>query len=111
MVEAVKKDLGLTDNQIGKIKDFVKIDLEFYREFLAKSHELLPPSRPFPHEEFEAREREFRTLSEDFKRKQKELGTKILAVLTPSQSERLKQIRNPGGNSGTLWQGRRSSRH
>ena len=50
------------------------------------------PSRRFTQEESEVRDGEFRALSEDWKNKNKELQTNILATLTPSQSERLKQI-------------------
>ncbi len=92
VVETVQENLGLNADQIQKIRDYVKISGERYREFLAKLRELFPPSRSFPQEEFDAREQEFRAFSEDVKRKGKELQTKILAMLTPSQSERLKQI-------------------
>jgi hypothetical protein len=92
LLEAVQKDLGLTDDQIGKIGAFVTISKERWREFLARSREILPPSRHFTQEESEVGDREFRALSEDWKSKDKESRTKILATLTPSQSERLKQI-------------------
>ena len=91
-LETVQKDLGLTADQIGKIRDSVKFSEGQFREFRARSREVFPPSRSFPTEEFEARKQEFRALSEDFKRKGKELQTKVLGMLTPSQSERLKQI-------------------
>jgi Spy/CpxP family protein refolding chaperone len=90
VVEAVQKDLGLTADQIGKIRDCAKFCFQQGREFRAKSREILPPSLPAA--ESDAREREFRALAEDFQRKGKEMRTKLLAMLTPSQSERLKQI-------------------
>ena len=93
LAETVQKDLGLTDDQIGKIRDYVKITGESYRKLIAKSREILPPSRHFPQKEAEVRNREFRALINDVKSKDKELQKKILAMLTPSQSERLKQIR------------------
>ncbi len=92
LLGAVQKDLGLTDDQIGKIRAFVNISKEQWQEFLARSREIFPPSRRFTHEELETRDREFRELSENWKSKNKELGTKILATLTPSQRERLEQI-------------------
>ena len=92
MVETVQKDLGLTADQIGKLRDCVKIAGEEYRENVAKLREILPPSRQFAPGEYEARLREFRALAEDLRSKQKAFRTKILAMLTPSQSERLKQI-------------------
>jgi Spy/CpxP family protein refolding chaperone len=95
-METVQKDLGLRDDQIEKIRDCVRIARELYRDFPAKSRELLSPSRHFTPEEAEKAEarwkREFRALSEDLNRKSKVLQTKVLAMLTPSQRERLKQI-------------------
>lgn len=92
MVEMVQTDLGLTADQIGKLRDFAKTSEARSREFLAKSREILPPSQSFPPEEFEARKQKFRALSEELKSEGKELRTKALAMLTPHQSERLKQI-------------------
>jgi Spy/CpxP family protein refolding chaperone len=92
MLETVQKDLGLTVDQRGKIGDLVKVSERQSQEFWAKSREVLPPSRSFPTEEFEVREQEFRALCEDFKRKGKQLRTKALEMLTPTQSERLRQI-------------------
>jgi Spy/CpxP family protein refolding chaperone len=92
MVEAVQKELCLTADQIGKLRDCAKTSEARSREFLAKSHEILPPSRSFSQEEFEARKQKFRALSDDLKSKGNELRTQALAMLTPGQSERLKQI-------------------
>ena len=93
VVETVQKDLGLTADQIGKIKEIVsRSPRSDCGNSLPKLREILPPPRHFSTEESEAREQEFRALSEDVKRKSKELKTKALAMLTPSQSERPKQI-------------------
>jgi hypothetical protein len=91
-VETVQKDLGLTDDQIGKIREYFRIGGELWREFLVKGQEVFPPSRSFPQEEFETRQREFRACYADFKSKAKELQTKLLAMLKSSQIERLNQI-------------------
>ena len=93
MIETVQKDLGLTNDQIGKLKHCAKIGGELYREFRVKWREIFSPSQHFRPEEFEARDREFQVLFEDYKSKGKELQTKALAMLTPSQSQRLTQIR------------------
>jgi Spy/CpxP family protein refolding chaperone len=91
--ESVQKDLGLTADQIETIKHWVKTNQGRLQEFLAKVREILPPSQHFSPDEATARQREVRALEEDFRNKTKELRTKILAMLTPSQSERLEQIR------------------
>ena len=92
VAEVVQKDLGLTGDQIGKVREYVKIGGQLWREFLFKWHEIFPPPGRFPQEEFEARQRKFRTCYADYQGKAKELQTKLLAMLTPSQIERLKQI-------------------
>lgn len=84
MLETVQKDLDLTADQTRKLRDLVEIDKGLWQEFVAKSREILPPSRHFTLEESETREQEFIALSEDFRRKGKELQTKALAMLTPS---------------------------
>jgi hypothetical protein len=93
LLETVQKELGLTADQTDKIGYLVKVSEVQSREFRAKLLDVFPPSQSFPKEESEARMREFRALSEDYKRTGKELRTKALAMLTPSQGERLKQIR------------------
>jgi hypothetical protein len=92
MVKAVQTDLDLTVDQIGKLRDFAKTFEGRSREFLAKLHEIFPPSQSFPSEELKARKQKLRALSEDLKSKGEELRKKALAMLTPIQSERLKQI-------------------
>ena len=97
VVEAVQKDLGLTVDQIEKIRDSFRMSQACWREFNAKWQEIYPPRQSFPSEEAAARERKlqtlkFQTLSDDYKREGKELRTKFLGILTANQSERLKQI-------------------
>ena len=92
VVEAVQKDLGLTADQIEKIKDSVKVSVARGQELKAKSHEIFPPGQSFPSEEAATRQREFRTLLDDYKREGKEMQTMLLGMLTANQSERLKQI-------------------
>ena len=92
VVEAVQKDLGLTAEQIEKIRDTFKLSQARWREFIAKAKEILPSGQTFPSEEAKVRERKFRTLSDDYKSDCKEIRTKGLAILTAKQSERLKQI-------------------
>jgi hypothetical protein len=93
VAEAVQKDLGLSTDQIGKVRDFVKTGNERSREVSAKLGEMFPPSRRFKPGEFEAANREFRVWYEEYKGKNKEVRKNLLAMLTPSQSERLDQIR------------------
>jgi hypothetical protein len=90
----VQKDLGLTADQIGKIRDFVDGSKRQWREFIAKWPDFLPPSGAIgTHlKASEARSREFRAAYEDFNSKTTELRAKVVGLLTPSQSERLKQI-------------------
>ena len=95
------EDVGLTAEQIGKIRDWVKVSFEQGREFWAKSREILPPSQHFTPDEYEARRREFR-LAADAERKGKEMRTKLLAMLTPSQSARLEQIQLQRSLAATL---------
>jgi Spy/CpxP family protein refolding chaperone len=92
MAETVQEDLGLTADQIEKIKALFTVAKERWREWLAKLRETLPPRRSFPQKEYEVRERKFRALQEDLKREKKEWQAKVLAILTPRQGERLKQI-------------------
>jgi hypothetical protein len=90
--ETVQKDLGLTADQLGMLKDCAKTSKELDQEFRAKSREILPRNQQFTQDEFEAREQKYHKWMEDLKSRGKQLQTKILAMLTPSQSERLKQI-------------------
>ncbi len=91
MADAVQKDLGLTADQTEKIGEFVKASREKSREFVAKWPDFFPSSGAIS-ETSEARAREFRLWLRDWQSKQKELRTKVVAILTPSQGERLKQI-------------------
>jgi len=102
MLETVQKDLGLTVDQIEKIKGFAKIGLEQYHDFVAKHNEILPPSQSFPSEEFEARQRKLQQMMDELQSKGKELSTKVGAMLTPAQLERLKQIQIQATVPGVL---------
>lgn len=92
MVEMVQKDLGLTADQIGKLKDLAKTSEGQSRDVMAKLREIFPPSQSFTPEEFDARKPEFQALLQAWISKGKELRAKALATLTPSQNERLQQI-------------------
>ncbi len=92
VVDAVQKDLGLTADQIKKIGDFVKLSQARWRDFIAKLEKSSPPGQVFSSEEVAAGDQEFQTLSDDYKSEGKELLTKLLALLTAKQNERLKQI-------------------
>ena len=74
------------------INECVKTGRRRFQEFFAKSREILPSGQQFTKEEFGKRQRERRELFEASKSEEKELQTKILAMLTTSQSERLNQI-------------------
>lgn len=91
-VETVQQDLGLTEDQIQKIRDIAKIGKERSQQFQAKMRDTLPPSGAFSPDVSEARQRELKKFCEDWRNRGKELRTQTLAMLTPSQSQRLKQI-------------------
>lgn len=91
LLEAVRKDLGLTEGQIADLDRLIKTAKEQGREWMAKGREILPPGN-YQQEEYAKRERELRAFTKEQKDKAKELVAKILAVLTPGQRERLKQI-------------------
>jgi Spy/CpxP family protein refolding chaperone len=90
--EAVQKDLALTREQIEAINKCAKTTRRQYQEFLRESRKILVPGRLFTKEESDKRLGEHRTLLEAYKSKEKQARTKILAILTPGQSERLKQL-------------------
>ena len=92
MVELVQRDIRLTADQIGKLRILYDTHRARSRELHAELLDIFPPSQSFPQGEFEARMQKFRALSEDLKSNNKEFRTKGLAMLTPSQTERLKQI-------------------
>jgi hypothetical protein len=100
MVDAVQKDLGLTADQKGKIMDFVRAFAKESREFAAKWPDVFASNGPAHMSE--ARSREFRAGLSDFQSKQRELRAKMVGTLTPSQSERLKQIRLQQTIAGAL---------
>jgi Spy/CpxP family protein refolding chaperone len=90
LADAVQRDLGLTPDQIRELSDQAKSDFARMRKVRQEVREILPPS--FPSEESEARMAKFRAWEKDFRKASKEAKAKILAMLTPSQTERLKQI-------------------
>ena len=92
MAETVQTDLGLTVDQTGKLKNLAQIAKRRSRELLARLHEVFPPGQAFPAAEFEARQREFQAWRGDADNRGRQLRREALAVLTPRQSERLKQI-------------------
>ncbi|MGA2067600.1 MAG: hypothetical protein ABSG86_21720 [Thermoguttaceae bacterium] len=101
MAGAVQEDLGLTADQMGKIMDFVKVSHEAWREFAAKWPDFLAPSGVTSGMS-EARSQEFQAWLKDWQSKQKELRAKVVGMLTPSQSERLKQIQLQQGIAAAL---------
>ncbi len=92
VAEAVQKDLGLTTDQIEKIKDSFRVGRAWLRELDAKFRETFPPGQSFSSKESAVRDRKFQALRDDFDSEGKEMVTKILAMLTADQSQRLKQI-------------------
>jgi hypothetical protein len=90
ITDAVQENLGLTADQKGKIRDFVKVSGERSRDFAAKWPDFSVSGAPV--EMSEARTREFRAWLHDWQSKEKELRAKVVGMLTPSQSERLEQI-------------------
>jgi hypothetical protein len=91
MSETVQEDLGLTAEQRERIKDIAAIAKQHFREFATRLREVSPPGTNGK-EEAEARNQKFQSLMEESKTQAKELTTKALAVLTVTQTERLKQI-------------------
>ena len=72
-LETVQKDLGLSAEQINKIKENFKIGKEVSKRFYAKLREILPTGQRFSSEEAEARKRRFQPVWDDMDRKAKEL--------------------------------------
>jgi hypothetical protein len=98
----VQKDLSLTDAQIAEISGWSKAANNEFREMAKKMREVLPPGQHMTEEEAERRQRESRALIKDMKSRQKGMVVKVLAILTPSQSERLKQIQLQASISAAL---------
>jgi hypothetical protein len=92
MLKTVQRDLGLTADQTDKLDKLKNASTTEFRNFTAKARDILPPHRHFTTEEFEAREQKFRALSDEFKRKSKELQSQALGILTRAQNERLKEV-------------------
>ncbi|MHB1037462.1 MAG: hypothetical protein ACYC35_18855 [Pirellulales bacterium] len=93
MTDLVQTDLGLTAEQVGKLKSYATTNLQQAREYRAKLREIIPSSQSsFPSDEFEAKKQEFLAVSEQMKNAGKQLRAKVFAVLTPAQTARLKEI-------------------
>jgi cysteinyl-tRNA synthetase len=92
MSETVQKDLGLTADQLAKLNALVKIARERSREIATELRESFPPGT-YSQEEAEVREQALREFLDKSKRESNEIATKVLGILTPSQTERLQQIR------------------
>ena len=91
LAEAVQKDLGLTPDQMGKIRDFVKANRERSREWVARWPDL--SSSPGDIRKCPRRGGgSSRCTVRDLQREQKESRARVVGMLTPSQTERLKQI-------------------
>jgi hypothetical protein len=88
--DAVQNDLGLTANQRKEITVFLEVSRERMREF----HARFPESTVLgvTVHTSEERVREQRAWLEDWQSKQKDMRAKLVGMLTPSQSERLRQI-------------------
>ena len=92
MTETVQSDLRLTADQIEKLRDYGKAQIQRNQEFFAQLRKILPPSQRFTPEEYEARNQRYKKLAKDFGSKDREFRSKALAILTHGQTERLKQI-------------------
>lgn len=90
MADAVQKDLGLTAEQLGKVMDFMKFSRQQLRELAANWPELSASGNSA--KVSEARKRELQAWLLEIANKQKALIAEIVAMLTPIQRERLRQI-------------------
>jgi hypothetical protein len=90
MVDSVQKDLGLTTDQMEKLRDLVKVGRKQLRDFQTKWPEV---SVPGVHVEMtQARAQEFDASSKKLQNELKELYNQTIGILTPSQKGRLEQI-------------------
>lgn len=78
-LETVQKDLGLSVDQMTQFKQGIKTADEQFNAVTAKLRGVVPPNQA-------------KAVMDDYQRKSKELTTKMLAMLTPGQIKRLKQI-------------------
>jgi hypothetical protein len=101
LLDAVRKDLGLTDGQNAELNRWIEIAKEEGRKNEAKLREIFPPGQ-YRQEEAERRERERQSFLETLRSKEKDFKAKVLAMLTPSQRERLKQIQLQASTSTAL---------
>jgi hypothetical protein len=100
MSEAVQKDIGLTADQIVKINDTWNNMKEQGQEFKAKWSGSLVIGVVVHMSEEESRK--FYADFSDFQKQQKNSRAQAVAILTPSQSERLKQIQLQQSMEATL---------
>jgi Spy/CpxP family protein refolding chaperone len=92
MADAVQKDLDLSADQMGKIRDFIEVSRQRSREFVANFPDFLPSSGAVSVETSEVREAECRAWLRDWQTTQRELRAKVVGMLTPSQRKRLQQV-------------------
>ncbi len=90
--EAVQKDLGLTKEQIGKLKDFAKVSEEQSRERQAEMKKKFPQFQSISAEDIETWKRTYQAWEDDWEIKGKKFRAEVLATLTASQNDRLRQI-------------------
>ena len=89
MSDAVQKDLQLTSEQMGVVNGFIDLSREQFRDLVAIWPDLPATSSD---RNSESRFRELSKWSEDSQKTQRESVVRAIKMLTPSQSERLKQI-------------------
>ena len=85
----VQKDLGLTADQMGTIRDLVKFSKDETRELATIWHEMSPDEAA---QLSEVRTQELVARTERVVGKYKELQAQVVGMLTPIQRERLKQV-------------------
>jgi len=90
-LKTVQTDLGLTAGQIGRLEEYLKAHRERSRQYLADVRRIFPDGLPSSPEAL-MEGKQSQALLQDFMRDTAELQAKLLGMLTPSQSERLKQI-------------------
>lgn len=100
--ETVQRDLGMSAEQLKVVQDFAKLVNDRTRGMPAKFREIFPAPRRYPPEEYETRMRKYQAWVEEVNAKDKQSRAEILAMLTPSQSARLEQIRLQAAIPGAL---------
>ena len=90
-LETVQTDLGLTADQMRPLNDPNRAYRERSRQFLVEARRISPSTSSFS-SDGAASANQALALFADFSKESTDLKTKVLAMLTPSQSERLEQI-------------------